>query len=206
MVGFPFGVKPIAIRAQCVYPHRDAQSFGPSCERAGFSRRCARRVGAHALPWGHPISEGADARHGRSTRAHPSCPDAILRRGARLVPRCLSRAHAVAGVRLGRYRGRRERAGHRTHRLGQDACCVPVRHRRAYAREGGDGGFAEEGASRQGRARAVHLAAEGARGGRGAQLAGAARRASRRAWRPQAARCPKCARHAHGRHHARSAP
>ena len=38
MVGFPFGVKPIAIRAQCVYPHRDAQSFGPSCERAGISR------------------------------------------------------------------------------------------------------------------------------------------------------------------------
>lgn len=168
--------------------------------------RCARRAGAHALPWGHPISEGADARHGRSTRAHPSCPDAILRRGARLVPRCLSRAHAVAGACLGRYRGRRERAGHRTHRLGQDACCVPVRHRRAYAREGGDGGFAEEGASRQGRARAVHLAAEGARGGRGAQLAGAARR-HRGAHGGRRRRDARSAHgHAHGRHHARSAP
>ena len=54
VVGFPFGVKPIAIRAQCVYPHRDAQSFGPSCERAGISRPLRKTGGRSCATMGAP--------------------------------------------------------------------------------------------------------------------------------------------------------
>ena len=73
MVGFPFGVKPIAIRAQCVYPHRDAQSFGPSCERAGISRPLRKTGGRSCATMGEMCirdSPGVALLYGFTARAY----------------------------------------------------------------------------------------------------------------------------------------
>src|SRR5260221_222695 len=122
------------------------------------------RQGGAGWRWGKAGWVYASARGGQE-----SGPGRLQRSDQGVVRCCLRRADAGAGAGLGVDRQRRERAGDRAHRVGQDAGRVPMGDRQA-GHGAGPGGSA---AALPG---ALHLAAEGPRGGHRAQPALAADR------------------------------